>query len=100
MLLLMQVALTVLGALTAFAAVTSARTPQGAVAWVVFLVSFPLLALPAFALFGRIGTGYERRRRASDRQAAPGAPSPPAAPPTRLAALDVDLAALTAPPPS
>jgi cardiolipin synthase len=87
LILLAQVALTALGALTAFAAVTTARTPQGAVAWVVFLVSFPLLALPAFALFGRIGHDYERRRRASDREAAPEDGAQPAAGPTRLAAL-------------
>lgn len=104
LLLLAQVALSVLGALTAFAAVTSARTPQGAVAWVVFLVSFPLLALPAFALFGRIGQDFERRRRASDREAAhedgprrdgssdgardgPGDEDAPAPGPTRLSAL-------------
>ena len=63
-----QVVLTILGILTALAAITTARTPQGAVAWVVFLVSHPLLALPAFAMFGRIGfQGYERQRRLSDR---------------------------------
>lgn len=88
LILLAQVALTALGALAAFAAVTTARTPQGAVAWVVFLVSFPLLALPAFALFGRIGHDYERRRRASDREAASDEDgAAPAAGPTRLSAL-------------
>ncbi|WP_162804697.1 cardiolipin synthase [Tritonibacter mobilis] len=44
--------LVIAGALTARAALNTARTPQGASAWVVFLISFPLLALPAFALFG------------------------------------------------
>ena len=77
--LLAQVVLTILGALTAFAAVTTARTPQGAVAWVVFLVSFPLLALPAYALLGRIGVrDYARRRRASDHAVA--VATPPAGP--------------------
>ena len=84
-----QVILTVLGVLTAFAAITTARTPQGAVAWVVFLVSFPLLALPAFALFGRIGfQGYERQRRASDREIERARPEAPEAERTRLAALE------------
>ena len=83
-----QVALTVLGALTALAAITTARTPQGAVAWVVFLVSFPLLALPAFALFGRIGfQGFERRRRESDRQIERAAPDLDPEERSRLAAL-------------
>ena len=72
LLLTSQIALTILGALTALAAIRTARTPQGAVAWVVFLVAFPLLALPAFALFGRIGfQGYHRRRRASDLEVEP-----------------------------
>ena len=89
LLVLGQVALTVLGALTALAAVTTARTPQGAVAWVVFLVSFPLVALPAFALFGRIGfQGYEQGRRASDRAIEQAAPDPMGTARTRLAALE------------
>ena len=83
-----QLLLTVLGALTALAAIRTARTPQGAVGWVVFLVAFPLLALPAFALFGRIGPGYDRRRRASDRGVdTDRPPARVAAPPMRLSAL-------------
>lgn len=63
--LLLQVGLTLIGAVVAYGAVRNARTPQGAVAWVVFLVSFPLLALPAYAIFGRLGFGsYIRRRKA------------------------------------
>ncbi len=50
----LQIALTVVGLFVARAAITTARTPQGAAAWVVFLISFPLLALPAFALFGGV----------------------------------------------
>ncbi|WP_308918016.1 cardiolipin synthase [Jannaschia sp. LMIT008] len=52
--LLMQAVLVGAGILVARAALVTARTPQGAAAWVVFLVSFPLLALPAYALFGGI----------------------------------------------
>ena len=62
--LLAQALLVVAGVLTARAALTTARTPQGAAAWVVFLVSFPLLALPAYAIFGgisRINAGPEDR---------------------------------------
>ena len=84
-----QVVLTILGVLTALAAITTARTPQGAVAWVVFLVSHPLLALPAFAMFGRIGfQGYERQRRISDRAIEHAAPDAPGAEPTRIEALE------------
>ena len=36
-----------------WSAISKARTPQGAVAWAVFLVSAPWFALPAFAVFGR-----------------------------------------------
>lgn len=35
-------------------AIRTARSPQGATGWVVFLLSFPLLALPAYAIFGGI----------------------------------------------
>jgi len=50
----LQIAFSIIGLLVARAAVTTARTPQGATAWVVFLVSFPLLAIPAFAVFGSV----------------------------------------------
>lgn len=50
----LQILLVVVGILAARAAITTARTPQGAAAWVVFLVSFPLLAIPAFAIFGGV----------------------------------------------
>jgi len=56
--------LILLGVLVARAAISTARTPQGAAAWVVFLVSFPLLALPAFALFGSVA---RLNRRTDDR---------------------------------
>ena len=65
LLLTIQAGLTLFGAAIAYGAVRNARTPQGAVAWVVFLVSFPLLALPAYAIFGRLGFGsFIRRRKA------------------------------------
>ena len=47
-------------------AVRDARTPQGAAAWVVFLVSSPWFAVPAFAVFGRRRlTGYTAAWRQS-----------------------------------
>ena len=47
--------LTVLaGLVTARLAIRTARTPQGAVAWVVGLLAFPLLAIPLYALVGGV----------------------------------------------
>ena len=43
----------VLGILSAIEAVMTARTAQGAIAWSVALVSFPFVAVPAYAVFGR-----------------------------------------------
>ena len=56
-----QIVLIVIGIFAARAAITTARTPQGAAAWVVFLISFPLLALPAYALFGSVSRLSLRR---------------------------------------
>ncbi|MEP0546513.1 MAG: cardiolipin synthase [Rhodothermales bacterium] len=46
-------ALQVLGVLSALDAVMRARTPQGSTAWAVALIAMPLLALPAYWIFGR-----------------------------------------------
>ena len=43
----------VLGIVSAIDAIMTARTSQGAVAWSVALVSFPFVAVPAYAVFGR-----------------------------------------------
>jgi len=43
----------VLGVLSALHAVMSTRTPQGAIAWAVSLVTFPYVAVPAYWVFGR-----------------------------------------------
>ncbi|MBX2986561.1 MAG: cardiolipin synthase [Bdellovibrionaceae bacterium] len=43
----------VVGVLTALQALYEVRTPQGTAAWVVFLVSFPWIAVPAYWIFGR-----------------------------------------------
>ena len=43
----------ILGIAAAIDAIMSARTPQGAVAWSVALVSFPFVAVPAYAVLGR-----------------------------------------------
>jgi cardiolipin synthase len=59
----LQIGLMIIGVFVARAAITTARTPQGAAAWVVFLVSFPLLALPAFAVFGSVSRLSSRPRK-------------------------------------
>lgn len=43
------------------------RTPQGSAAWVVFLITLPLLAIPLYILFGRRKfDGYVRAKRIKD----------------------------------
>lgn len=42
-----------LGALSAIHAVASVRTPQGAIAWAVSLLTFPYVALPLYWILGR-----------------------------------------------
>ena len=54
----------VLGALSSMQAVMSTRTPQGAIAWVVSLNTFPYLAVPAYWVFGQSKfDGYDLLRR-------------------------------------
>ena len=51
----------------AIEAVMRARTPQGAVAWSLFLIMFPLLALPAYLFLGdRKFSGYIDARRTGE----------------------------------
>ncbi|MCA0873320.1 cardiolipin synthase [Seohaeicola saemankumensis] len=54
--------------LCALQAASTARTPQGAVGWVVFLLATPFLAIPAYLFLGhhRI-SGYQVSRRESKR---------------------------------
>ncbi|MFT3690417.1 cardiolipin synthase [Paenirhodobacter sp.] len=40
--------------LLAFRAIRTARTPQGAVGWAVFLLTLPYIAIPAYVIFGDI----------------------------------------------
>lgn len=47
------VAAEVLGIFSAVHAIMSVRTSQGAIAWVVCLVTFPVLSLPLYWIFGR-----------------------------------------------
>ncbi len=56
------------GFIFAIHAVMTVRTSQGAVAWSVFLVSFPYLAIPAYWFLGRSKfEGYTSARESSDK---------------------------------
>jgi cardiolipin synthase len=59
----------VLGALSSVHAIMSTRTAQGAIAWVVSLNTFPLLAVPAYWVLGRNKfQGYVTARQLVDEQ--------------------------------
>jgi cardiolipin synthase len=67
MLLILVPLIHILGVLGAIDAIFSTRTPQGAVAWMISLVTFPYLAVPLYAIFGRRKfTGYVEARRSED----------------------------------
>ena len=51
----------------AIEALLTARTSQGAIAWILFLIMFPILALPVYFIFGgRKFSGYVDARRTGD----------------------------------
>ncbi len=59
----------VLGVLSALDALMNTRTPQGAVAWILALVSMPFVALPLYWAFRRVQfSGYVRVLRSFDRE--------------------------------
>ncbi len=61
-----------LGVVTAITALFRVRTSQGAIAWVVSLVTMPVLAVPLFWVFGRRRfAGYVLARRLHLREMAP-----------------------------
>ncbi|MFV1993674.1 MAG: cardiolipin synthase [Acidiferrobacterales bacterium] len=56
--------LEVVAILVSIEALLTARTPQGAIAWSLFLVMFPILGLPLYFIFGgRKFSGYADARR-------------------------------------
>ncbi|MFV1710605.1 cardiolipin synthase [Phaeobacter sp. JH20_09] len=58
----------VLAGLASLKAARTARTPQGAIGWVVFLLSAPLVALPLYLFFGqRRFSRYRATRRKAER---------------------------------
>jgi cardiolipin synthase len=55
------------GTLAAIDALLTARTPQGAIAWSLFLILFPILGLPIYLIFGgRKFYGYVNARRSEN----------------------------------
>lgn len=57
----------ILGFLSSINAVMTARTSQGAIAWVISLITFPYIAVPAYWLLGRSKfKGYARARQSDD----------------------------------
>ena len=66
MTLVAVVLLQLVAARFAFRAIATSRTPQGSVAWVVFLFSAPYIAIPAFLFLGHSRyAAYEEARRTS-----------------------------------
>ena len=58
-----------LGFLTAIKALMETRTSQGAIAWVIALITFPYIALPAYWILGRSRfKGYVEARHEKNRQ--------------------------------
>ena len=67
MLALVAITFHVLGLLSSIHAVMSTRTPQGAIAWAVSLITFPYIAVPAYWVLGRSRfQGYVTARQADD----------------------------------
>ncbi len=56
----------ILGLISSINAVMTARTSQGAIAWVVSLITFPFIAVPAYWVFGNSRfNGYVKARHSS-----------------------------------
>lgn len=59
----------ILGFICAASAILRARTPQGATAWVIGLITLPFFTVPVFFIFGRSKFyGYTTRRRLLDKK--------------------------------
>ena len=65
---LLVILLHLLGILSAIQAVMETRTSQGAIAWVISLIAFPYIALPAYWILGRSKfRGYHTTKQMGDR---------------------------------
>ncbi|TRD15636.1 cardiolipin synthase [Palleronia caenipelagi] len=73
---------------TAYFALQTSRSPQGAVGWVVLILAFPYIGIPAYIVFGYANySKFTRERRESDEKfgLAPKVTDGPARPDDRLA---------------
>ncbi len=67
---IIEIAVRLIGMGAAVVAILNTRSAQGATAWAVSLLSYPIVALPAYLLFGfNRFKGYVRARRIDDDQA-------------------------------
>lgn len=59
----------ILGVMSSALAILRSRTPQGATAWIMALLSIPFVSVPFFLVFGRSRFyGYNRRMKVSNRK--------------------------------
>jgi cardiolipin synthase len=66
---LLYTGIEILAMITAVMAVRDTRTPQGSIAWAISLVTFPLLSLPLYWIFGRSKFhGYVDAMRAGEKR--------------------------------
>ena len=72
---LLTAVVAIAAALTAFRAIITARTPQGAIGWVVIIAALPVVGVPLYLIFGladhtRIVAAQRAEESAPDRRAA------------------------------
>lgn len=81
--LIVRALFTLPGIAAAYLAIRTSRTPQGAVGWIVLILAYPFVGVPAYALFGWANYAkFAERRRQSDARIGeddvdPDAPSEP-----------------------
>ena len=67
--LMLRAIFTVPAIVAAYLAIRTARTPQGAVGWIVLILAYPYVGVPAYAIFGWANyANFAERRRRSDAQ--------------------------------
>ena len=65
--LLLRAAFMLPAILAGYLAITTSRTPQGAMGWIVLILAYPFVGVPAYAIFGWANYAkFAERRRASD----------------------------------
>ena len=65
--LILRAALVLPAIATGYLAIRTSRTPQGAMGWIVLILAYPFVGIPAYAIFGWANYAkFAERRRASD----------------------------------